>query len=46
MKKAYVYGSEVNILHYMLLDGLQVCKIREVNTGWVLTVPMSLIEIR
>lgn len=45
--KAYLYGSEVKILHFYLAKrGTSYCQIRVVDTGWVQKVPTSCIEIR
>ena len=45
--KAYAYGSEVQILaYYMNEDGLDMCKVRCIDAGWVLNIPTSMIDIR
>ena len=48
MYKAYVYGSEVTILDFHLTKrmGMQYAKVRIVQTGWVESVPLSVIEVR
>ena len=46
--KAYVYGSEVTILdfHQAKLHGTRYAKVRVKDTGWVESVPLSVIELR
>lgn len=45
--KAFLYGSEVKILHFYLAKrGTPYCQIRVIDTGWVQKVPTSCIEIR
>jgi hypothetical protein len=48
MIKAYVYGSEVQILDYHLarLHGTPYCKVRYLENDWVHNVPVSCIEVR
>lgn len=47
MVKAYVYGSEVQILDYHLarMHGTRYCKVRYIKEGWVSNVPESCIDI-
>lgn len=46
--RAYVYGSEVEILDFHLarLHGSRYARVRILETGWVENVPLSVIEIR
>ena len=45
--KAYVYGSEVQVLDYYLAKrGTPYCKVRVISTGWIEKVPTLCIEIR
>ena len=46
--KAYVYGSEVEVLDFHLakLHGSRYARVRILKTGWVENVPLSVIEIR
>lgn len=45
--KAYAYGSEIQILNfYINEEGLNMCKVRCIDAGWVLDMPTSVIDIR
>ena len=45
--KAFVYGSEVQILHfYIAKRGTPYCMVRVLESGWVQKVPTSCVEIR
>lgn len=48
MKKAYLYGSEIEIIDFHLTKniGLPYCRVRILESGWVENVPTSCIEIR
>lgn len=47
VKKAYLYGTEVTILDFYLSEhGIQFCKVKINDTGWVNKVPVSCVEIR
>ncbi len=47
MKKAYLYGSEIQILDFhMGKHGTSYCRVRIIETGWVDNVPTSCIEVR
>jgi len=47
VKKAYLYGSEVTILNFYLSGhGIQFCKVKVNDTGWINQVPVSCVEIR
>lgn len=46
--RAYVYGSEVEIMDFHLTRrmGMQYATVRILETGWLESVPVSVIEIR
>lgn len=45
--KAYAYGSEIQILSfYINEEGLDMCKVRCIDAGWILDMPTSVIDIR
>ena len=45
--KAYLYGSEVKILHfYRAKRGTPYCQVRIIENGWIQKVPTSCIDIR
>lgn len=47
MKKAYLYGTEVTVLDFYLSEhGIQFCRVKIIDTGWVNKVPVSCVEIR
>ena len=48
MYKAYVYGEEVTILDFHMTKrlGMKYAKVRIISTGWVESVPISVIEIK
>ena len=46
--RAYVYGSEVEIVDYHLTKrtGTLYCRVRILENGWLENVPASVIDIR
>lgn len=46
--RAYVYGSEVEIMDYYLTKrtGTLYCRVRILEKGWIENVPASVIDIR
>lgn len=46
MKKTYVNGTEVTILHFILQGCIPAAKVRVEDTGWIIEVPTAFIDIR
>ena len=45
MKKTYVNGTEVTILHFVLSGYIPAAEVRVKDTGWIIEVPTAFIEI-